>query len=77
MNDERFPQDDENTKYVPSSWEAETDLAELLGLAAKFWPKAGLGQITVSHEEIQFRCFGYDLYDSSDYRWYWVFRKVN
>lgn len=75
MNGERFPQDTDDTKYVPSSWEEELSLYEIEHLAERYFPGTDPQNIRVSHEEIQFRCFGYDLYDSSDWRWYWVFRR--
>lgn len=72
---ERLPQDTEDTKYVPSSWEEEVPLSQLLDWAKLSFPDSDPEDVRVSHEEIQIRCFGYDLYDSSDWRWYWVFRK--
>ena len=75
MREERLPQNTEDTKYVPSSYEEESSLYELTSLAQTYFPHTPLEDIRISHEEIQIRCFGYDLYDSNDHRWYWVFRK--
>lgn len=75
MSDERLPQDTEDTKYVPSSWEEEVSLYEILDWCEHYFPGVDPRDIRVSHEEIQIRCFGYDLYDSNDWRWYWVYRK--
>jgi hypothetical protein len=73
---EILPLDTETTKYVPSSWEEELRLYEILDWCEHFFPGVDPRDITVSHEEIQVKCFGYDLYDRDDYRHYWVFRRI-
>lgn len=72
---ERLPQNTDDVKYVLSSWEEEISLYDLMWQAEEYFPDTDPVNIRISHQEIQFRCFGYDLYDSSDYRWYWVFER--
>ncbi|RZK44590.1 MAG: hypothetical protein EOO61_03285 [Hymenobacter sp.] len=75
---ERLPENTYHIKYWPCAYGEELTLQEIIDLCARWWPEMNnLSDISIDKEEIQVRCFGYDLYDSSDYRWYWVFRRTD
>jgi hypothetical protein len=59
-----WPDDTENTMYLPSS---DHSLSELIEHAKKKWPDATLDNIHISSEKIHTACIYYDLYDASDY----------
>lgn len=60
----RLPKDDENTLHIQSD---AASLAGIIRSTQEKWPGVDLNEIDISAEEIQVQCFGYDLYDSSDY----------
>jgi len=73
---ETLPKDTDTLKYLPWPRYDGISLLELAEYAGRFFPDTPLEDIEIDKEEIQIRCFGYDLYDSTDYRWYITFRKV-
>ena len=73
----KLPEDTENTKYLPWPEYEEISLYDLMGYAERYFPDTHPSEIMIDRMEIQVDCFGYDLYDKSDYRWYYVFSKVS
>lgn len=72
--DERFSQNAEGTLYIE---DLGYTLNELYIKAQEKWgDDIDLEDVKVEYEHRQVKCFGYDQYDSSDYRNYFVLTKV-
>jgi trans-2-enoyl-CoA reductase len=73
---ERLPQDTENTIYI-EEWEIDT-IQDIVDRCREKWDEidnSKLDKLDIQFEEIQTKCFGYDQYDPSDYRKYYVVTK--
>lgn len=60
-----WPDDDENTMYLDA-----TQIWSLTDIQARInekWPGVSSDNITISSEEINTDCLGYDAYDPSDW----------
>lgn len=69
INDEIWPEDHENTKYVPIERYSPITKQYLDDLCETYFGKElNNHKITFLFEEIQVKHFGYDLYDPTDYR---------
>jgi hypothetical protein len=72
---EKLPQDTENTIYIEVS--GIDTIKDLISNAQDKWgEEIELDKLKIEHEHIQVKCFGYDQYDSSDYRNYFVITKI-
>ena len=58
-----WPDDTERTKYVFGS----VSIAEIVELAAQYWPGCDLNCIAIDSEYVHTNCLGYDQYDPSDW----------
>ena len=70
----QLPEDTETCKYYPSY--CEILLSELIEIAEGYFPDTPLDKITIDHQKIQVKCFGYDLYDPADYMNFYIFEKI-
>ena len=68
VDDTRYPQNTAETLYIPSG---ET-IEYVIDRAKKHFGVDDISELTISAENIQIRCFGYDQYDGSDWRQYLV-----
>lgn len=71
---EILPQDTPNKIYIECLGDTLNDIFAVC--QDKWGNSVGLDQLKIDHEHIQVKCFGYDQYDSSDYRNYFVITKV-
>lgn len=69
-----WPDDDENTLYIPAGCQT---LTELLELASKKWPGVSFDMLAISSEYIHTYCIYYDLYDPSDYTNFILLTKID
>jgi hypothetical protein len=61
----RMPENTKDTLYI-AEYE-NLSLMELLTKIREYWPDESFDNLDIQGEHIQVDCFGYDLYDSSDY----------
>lgn len=59
----KYPKDTEDKMYLTTGETLETVLEK----SRRKWPGIQIGEIDISAQHIQVKCFGYDLYDASDY----------
>ena len=72
---ETLPQDTENKIYIEVS--GIDNINDLIFEAQDKWGKAiDIDKLKLEHEHIQVKCFGYDQYDSGDYRDYFVITRI-
>jgi hypothetical protein len=65
MADMRYPVDTEQTLYFQCG--PSLTLDDVVDRARRHFPDCELQDLTISSENIQVKCFGYDIYDSRDY----------
>lgn len=71
MNKERLPIDTDTKIYI-ENWEIRS-LNDLIVRSQQKWGLfVSLDDLKIDFEEIQVKCFGYDQYDPSDYKFYFV-----
>lgn len=64
MDDRRYPQDTSQVLYLLS---VNLTLGDIVESAKRHFPDCEMDDLKVEGENIQIKCFGYDLYDSGDY----------
>jgi hypothetical protein len=71
---EHLPEDTENRIYIK-----DLDVGTIQHIIdickEKFGKYVDVGELEIEHQHIQVKCFGYDQYDPSDYRNYFVITK--
>ena len=63
MDDTRYPQNTQQVLYVRSGG----TLGDLVESAKRHFPDCEMDDLNVEGQNIQIKCFGYDLYDGNDY----------
>jgi hypothetical protein len=75
MEKEILPQDTEDKIYIEVS--GIDTVNDLISKSQDKWgEEVNLDKLKIEHEHIQVKCFGYDLYDSGDYRNYFILTRV-
>ncbi len=75
MTNRVYPTSTDDCKYLRSSYAEELSLQEIIDYATAHFPNVDFNDILIEKREIQEAHFGYDLYDGSDYGWYYTFTK--
>lgn len=71
---QHLPQDTNNKIYIEDC-EIQT-INDLVCKAQEKWgEEIDISSVRIDHEHIQVQCFGYDQYDPSDYKNYFVLTK--
>jgi|LakMenEpi03Aug12_release.lakeMendotaPanAssembly.Ray.scaffolds.fasta_scaffold375157_2 hypothetical protein len=73
MSKEVLPEDTENKIYIEEM--LLFSIEDLINICNEKWDNVKLSELKIEHEHIQVKCFGYDQYDSSDYKNYFVVTK--
>lgn len=72
MSEPRYPKSDESTLFIQGR---DHKLGDLIEQAKAHFGIDDVSDLTFDVDEIQIKCFGYDLYDSADYLFYTVISK--
>lgn len=64
------PQDTDNTIYIESYM--IDSIQDILDACKEKWGDIEPSNLMIEHDNIQFKCFGYDQYDPDDYIDYFV-----
>ena len=70
MTNEKFPEDTYNTMYVKNY--GTLTIGDLIAKAREKWGLFEISELSIDHQNIQYKCFGYDQYDSTDYMPYFI-----
>lgn len=72
VTDAQYPEDTETTLYFMSGF---ASLQDIIDRCESHFPDTKFEDLNIESQNIQIRCFGYDLYDGNDWCQYIVVTK--